>query len=163
MIVVADTSVLLNLCRVGQIELLRRLFRDVMIPPEVAAEFARLSSQAPRFSGLLLPAWLRQQAASFIPASVRGAAGLDPGESAALALAVEIHADAILVDERRGHAVAIQLGLRTIGVLGILLQAKSSGLLDQVGPLLDQLEREAGFWITPALRARVLGLAGEQS
>ena len=161
MIVVADTSVLLNLCRVEQAELLPALFREVVIPPEVASEFARLAGQTPRFAGLTLPPWLRQQSTSVIPAIVRSAAGLDAGEVAALALAVEVHADAILVDERRGHEVALQLGLRAIGVLGILLQAKANGLLPLVAPVLDRLERDAGFWMTPALRARVMRSAGE--
>jgi hypothetical protein len=73
-IVVADTSVLLNLCHVGQIEILSRLFRDVVIPPEVAAEFARLSAQVPRFLGLTLPPWIRQQVAGHVPPVVRSAA-----------------------------------------------------------------------------------------
>ncbi len=161
MIVVADTSILLNLGRVGQLELLRLLFGDVVIPPEVAAEFLRLASIAPRFQGLSLPPWLRQQAATIVPAIVRAATGLDSGETAALALAVEIHADAVLLDERRGHEMAVRLGLRTVGVLGILLQAKASGSIPKLSPILDQLERDAGFWIAPALRARVLELAHE--
>ena len=161
MIVVADTSVLLNLGRVGQMELLLRLFREVVTPPEVAAEFHRLAAHAPRFTGLNLPAWVRQQSATVVPALIRAAAGLDSGESAALALAVEIRADAILVDERRGHAVAMQLGLRPLGVLAILLQAKASGALDRLEPVLNRLQTEAGFWLAPSLRARVLQLAGE--
>lgn len=161
MIVVADTSILLNLGRVGQIELLRLLFGDVVIPPEVAAEFLRLASISPRFEGLSLPPWLRQQSATTVPAIVRAAAGLDSGETAALALAVEIHADAVLLDERRGHEMAVRLGLRTVGVLGILLQAKESGSIPKLSPILDLLERDAGFWIAPALRARVLELAHE--
>jgi uncharacterized protein len=115
---------------------------------------------ASRFKGLVLPGWVRQQEASTISAALR-AANLDPGEIAALALALEIHADALLVDERRGHQVAMQMGIKTIGVLGILLQARTSGLVPQVRPLLDQLEREAQFWIAPAVRQRVLQLAGE--
>lgn len=161
MTVVADTSILLNLGRVGQLELLRLLFGDVVIPPEVAAEFLRLASISPRFQGLSLPPWLRQQAATTVPAIVRAATGLDSGETAALALAVEIHADAVLLDERRGHEMAVRLGLRTVGVLGILLQAKASGSIPKLSPILDQLERDAGFWIAPALRARVLELARE--
>ena len=50
MIVVADTSVLLNLCRVGEVELLRSLFQDVVIPPEVASAFGRRARQAARFT-----------------------------------------------------------------------------------------------------------------
>lgn len=161
MIVVADTSVLLNLCRIGQVELLARLFREVVIPPEVAAEFGRLAGQTARFRGLTLPAWVRQRQPTTVPAVVRRAVGLDSGETAAIALALEIQADALLVDERRGHQVAVELGIKTIGILGILLQAKRSGLLPAVRPCLDQLKQEAGFWIAPTLRARVLKLAGE--
>ena len=117
MIVVADTSILINLCRVGHGHLLRLLFHDLVIPPEVASEFARLACATPRFAGLTLPEGIRCQAVTVIPALLRSAGGLDAGETAALALAVEIHADAVLVDERRGHEVAIQLGLRTVGIL----------------------------------------------
>jgi len=65
-IVVADTSVLLNLCRIGQVELLARIFHEVIIPPEVGAEFDRPARQAARFQGLTLPSWIRQQPASNI-------------------------------------------------------------------------------------------------
>ena len=161
MIVVADTSVLINLCRVGQGALFRRLFQDVLIPPEVASEFVRLVSSVPRFAGLSLPAGIRQQAATSMPPILKSVVGLDPGETAALALAVEIHADAVLVDERRGHQVAIQLGLRTVGILGLLLQAKNAGFLPALKPVLDALRQDAGFWISESLRQYVLSLAGE--
>ncbi|MSU63296.1 MAG: hypothetical protein EXS31_13010 [Pedosphaera sp.] len=100
MIVVADTSVILNLCCVRQAELLPQLFHEVVIPHEVADEFRRLTVISPRFSGLALPAWLRQQSCSRVPDQLR-AERLDPGETAALALALEIRANAVLIDERR--------------------------------------------------------------
>jgi len=160
-IVVADTSVLINLCRVGQGGLLTSLFLEVVIPPAVAAEFVALTLSAPRFSGLNLPAGIREQSPVTLLPAVRGAKGLDPGEAAALSLAVEIHADAILIDERRGHEIALQLGLHTIGLLGILLRAKAVGILPQIAPVIAELERDAGFWISKKLREEVLKLAGE--
>jgi uncharacterized protein len=160
-IVVADTSILINLCRVGQGSLLKALFRDVVIPPEVAAEFTRLAATAPRFLGLALPEGIRQEAPSALLPQVCAADGLDAGEAAALSLAVEIHADAILLDERRGHEVAVELGLRTIGILGILLQAKHARILPVLKPIMNSLQRDAGFWISESLREQVLRLAGE--
>ena len=161
MIVVADTSVVINLCCVGQGDLLRLLFGEVLVPPAVASEFARLASSVPRFAGLTLPKAIRQQAPATLPVLLRSAIGLDPGEAAALALAVEIHADVVLLDERRGREAASQLGLRTIGILGLLLQAKSAGFLAAIQPILDDLRREAGFWMAEPLRQQVLRLAGE--
>jgi len=76
-------------------------------------------------------------------------------------LAVEIQADAILLDERRGHEVATALGLPTIGRLGILLRAKATGMIPSVMPIVDRLQNEAGFWISEALRKQVLRLADE--
>jgi predicted nucleic acid-binding protein len=159
-IVVADTSVILNLCCVRQAELLPGLFREVFIPPEVASEFVRLAAELPRFMGLSLPPWVRQQPCSSIPAAL-AAEGLDEGETAALGLALEIRADAVLVDERRGHETARRLGLNAIGVLGILLRAKASGLVSQIGPVITDLRRDAEFWISAELHHEVLRLAGE--
>jgi uncharacterized protein len=160
-IVVADTSVLINLCRVGQGGLLTSLFLDVIIPSAVAAEFVSLTLSAPRFAGLHLPVGIREQSPVKMLPAVQAATGLDAGEAAALSLAVEIRADAILIDERRGHEIALQLGLRTIGLLGILLRAKAVGILPQIAPVLAVLERDAGFWISGKLRGEVLKLAGE--
>jgi len=58
MIVVADTSVILNLCRVGHEQLLQQLFKRVLVPEEVAGEFVRLAKTQKRFTGLLLPGWI---------------------------------------------------------------------------------------------------------
>jgi predicted nucleic acid-binding protein len=160
-IVVADTSVLINLCRVGHAGLLTSLFLEVVIPPAVAAEFVALTLAAPRFSGLNLPAGIREQSPAALLPAVQAAKGLDAGEAAALSLAVEIHADAILIDERRGREIALQLGLHTIGLLGILLRAKALGIIPKIAPLIETLERDAGFWISEKLRAEVLRLAGE--
>ena len=86
---------------------------------------------------------------------------LDLGEAAAIALCFSQTADALLVDESLGRAVAARLGLRTIGILGILVEARSQNLIPKVVPVLDRLEQEAGFWIAPALRTCVLQLVGE--
>ena len=161
MIVVADTSVILNLCRVQHEHLLQQLFKRVLIPVEVADEFARLTIIQKRFSGLTLPAWIEISTAPQIlpPAVIQ--AQLDVGESAAITLCLNQKADVLLIDEKAGREVATRLGVRTVGIAGVLVDAKNQKLVFSVKALLDLLEDEANFWISQNLRQQVLELAGE--
>jgi uncharacterized protein len=89
---------------------------------------------------------------------------LDPGEAEAIALAVETKetkADLLLLDERLATRTAQRLGLKTLGLLGVLLLAKRKRYLAEIRPILDRLESEAGFWIGDQLRRKVLHLASE--
>jgi predicted nucleic acid-binding protein len=160
-IVVADTSVILNLACVGYDHLLQQLYRDVRIPPAVADEFRQQAQINTRFQGLSIPSWLREQPATQIPASVTSIPGLDAGEAEAIALALEIGADALLIDEEIGRSAAIAHQLRTFGALGVLLQAKAAGFLPLVKPVLDDLRTRAGFWCSENLRVRILQAARE--
>ena len=161
MIVIADTSVILNLCRVQHERLLQQIFKRVLIPAQVADEFMRLSKVQQRFSSLALPDWIEilSSPQSFPPEVVQ--AHLDLGESAAIALCLDQKADALLIDESLGREVAAKLGVRTIGILGILIEARRRKFIPDVKTILERLETKAGFWIAPGLRNRVLQLAGE--
>jgi hypothetical protein len=160
-IVVADTSVILNLCCVGQQELLPPLFSDIFIPTEVRQEFERAVRSYSRFAALSLPVWLRERQAHFVPAVLRQIPTLDEGEMAAIALALELKANAVLIDERAGrHAVQL-FKMTPIGVLGILLRSRQTGRLTAIAPVMDQLERQVNFWVAPDLRREALRLAGE--
>jgi|SRR5882672_11895780 len=161
MIVVADTSVILNLCRVQHEHLLQQLFKRVLIPDEVAAEFARLTKIQKRFSGLVFPNWIEiLPAPKTFPTEVIEAQ-LHIGESAAIALCLKQKADLLLIDELAGREVAAKLGLRTVGIIGILIDARNDNLIPNIKLLLERLEREASFWISRDLRLQVLQLAGE--
>jgi predicted nucleic acid-binding protein len=159
-IVVADTSVILNLCRIEHEHLLLSLFRKVVVPIKVAAEFERLAIATDRFAGLRLPHWIEQRSVqSTTPARIE--ANLDPGEIQAIALCLDLRANLLLIDESLGRAEARRLGVKTLGILGVLLEAKRRGLTSNVGRLMTRLTDDAGFWIAPDLRNRVLSLAGE--
>lgn len=161
MIVVADTSVILNLCCIRHEDLLRQLFKRVLVPAEVANEFTRLTKVHKRFSGLALPGWIEiSSAPTSFPAEVIEAE-LDAGEAAAIALFLKQKADALLIDESVGRNVAMKLGIRTIGIIRILLEARDRNLIPTVKDLLNRLENEANFWISSDLKIHVLQLAGE--
>lgn len=153
MIVVSDTSPITSLTDVGKVELLLVLYGTVVVPREVARELER--------GRVTLPRWLQVRDVSDRAAVMRLETELDLGEAEALALAVELKADQVLIDEQLGRAVAARLGLRHIGVLGVLLEAKQQGHLEAARPVLDRLVETAGFWIAAELRRRVLEAAGE--
>ena len=83
------------------------------------------------------------------------------GEAEALALAVEIRPDVVLIDEKTGRAVAKQLGLVPLGVLGTLVKSKRAGLIGTVAPLVERLKRELDFHISDDIERRIRELAGE--
>jgi predicted nucleic acid-binding protein len=108
----------------------------------------------------ILPAWLEIQAPSSIPLTIANAR-LDAGETEALALALDVHANAVLIDERLGRRIAAALGLHPTGVLGCLVLAKRNGYLPAVAPIVAELQSIAGCWFDDALIAAVLRAAGE--
>jgi hypothetical protein len=78
-LVVADTSVLLNLCRVGHEHLLPALFQEVQIPPAVHGEFVQLAQSHSRFRGLTLPGWVKTSEAVTVPNEITGWPNLEVG------------------------------------------------------------------------------------
>jgi uncharacterized protein len=161
MIVVADTSVILNLCKIEHEHLLQKLFQRVLIPTEVADEFVRLAKVQKRFSGLTLPHWIEiLPVTKSFPIEIVEAE-LHAGEAAAIVLFLNQKADALLIDEKAGREIAAKLGVRTVGIAGILIEARIEKLIPSLKILLDRLEREANFWISAEFKLQVLQLAGE--
>jgi uncharacterized protein len=88
-------------------------------------------------------------------------AQLHRGEADAIALAIDLKANLVLMDEREGRQLAIQAGISVTGVLGVLLRAKRTGQLATIKPEIDALRRKAHFFIAPALEAKVLAESDE--
>lgn len=161
MIVVSDTSALSNLALVKHLWLLEVIYQTVIIPDVVASELAAASN--PIISAILQLDWIETQALaqSKLANQLQQERGLDAGEANAIALALELQANDLLIDERLGRQEAVRLGLSIIGILGVLLVAKQRSLIPQVQSVMDSLIEEAGFRISPQLYQRVLTLAKE--
>jgi uncharacterized protein len=86
---------------------------------------------------------------------------LDLAEAEAIALATEISAEVVLLDEREGRRIAAQAGLAVTGVLGLLLRAKLNGKITALKPEIQLLRTRANFFIAQQLELEILSLAGE--
>jgi predicted nucleic acid-binding protein len=161
LIVVSDTSPVLNLARIGRLDLLALLYRRVIMPSAVFEELIRSRSDLPPAIDLASQPWLTVAAANDRNRVQELLEYLDPGEAEAIVLAIELRADLLLVDERRGRRVASEAGLAITGLLGIIASAKRAGLVELAKPLLDELIHGARFWIGPDLYAEVLSELGE--
>jgi predicted nucleic acid-binding protein len=112
MIVVSDTSPLNYLVLVDAIDVLPKLFGEVYAPAAVIKELRHpRTPEAVKRWVEAPPAWLR---ISEVNSDLPTPAGLDPGEAQAIALAIELHADAVLIDERMGRRIAKSQGLATL-------------------------------------------------
>ena len=163
MIIVSDTSALSNLAVVDHLWLLEAIYQTVIIPDVVAGELAVASN--PAIPAILKLDWVQARALSQtqLANQLQQDRGLDAGEANAIALALELQADDLLIDERLGRQEAARLGLSIIGILGVLLIAKQRSLILKVQPVMDSLSNQAGFRISPQLYQRVLTLAKELS
>ena len=163
MIIVCDTSPINNLAAINQLYLLQQLYGTVIIPESVYRELTDPSFPVAGATEVKTFDWIQTLAVRDRALVEALSSELDIGEAEAIALAVEIRADQVLIDEHRGRLVAARFNIRYTGILGILVEAKSQGLISDVKPLLDALINQAGFWIAKPLYDRVLRLTDEDA
>ncbi len=160
---VSDSSVLIHLSAIGQFALLPAFFSDVRVPDAVWREVV-LQGRSHQVVGDVRSAatqgWLKVVTPANAPLMQTLRQNLHGGEAEAIALAVETAPDVLLMDETDGREAARQLGLRTRGVVGLLIQAKQAGRIPELRPWLTQLA-QTGFHLAPSFVARVVQQAGE--
>ncbi|MGD1927972.1 MAG: DUF3368 domain-containing protein [Leptolyngbyaceae cyanobacterium] len=161
MIVVSDTSPINNLAAINHLNLLHQLYGTVFIPEAVYRELTDPNFPVAGAAEVQTFDWIQTRTVSDLTLVEALTSELDFGEAEALALAVEMQADQVLMDERRGRLIASRLNLRCTGILGILVEAKNKGLIVKVKTLLDALTNEAGFWVSEPLYKSVLQLVNE--
>jgi len=159
--IVSNTSPISNLAKVGQLELMQRLYGMILIPTAVYEELLDERAGETVITAVQSAIWLEVQPVQNqeLVSELRNRVNL--GEAEAIALAVEVEATRLLIDERLGRQSATDLGLKLTGVLGILLSAKRQNLIMAVKPIMDNLMLQASFRISSKLYVDVLNTAGE--
>ncbi len=160
MSVVSNTGPLISLAGIGRLDLLRELFGTITIPVAVKAELEAGGTEAPGANSIA------QSDRIFItplshPTDAILESLLDAGEAAAIALARELKADVILIDESKARKIAREIyGINVVGTGRILIEAKARGLITDVRPFIFQM-RENGYWLSDRLVAEILRQARE--
>ncbi|NEP51139.1 MAG: DUF3368 domain-containing protein [Moorea sp. SIO3C2] len=159
--IVSNTSPITSLAAVRQLEILQQLYRHIVIPQAVTLELTGAGPAVPGATEVQTSGWIetRQVRNQALVQALRQK--VDPGEAEAIALAIELHADRLIIDERRGRKIAASMGIKYIGILGVLLEAKNSNFITDVKPIIDDLIVIAGFRISPRLYTDILEVAGE--
>lgn len=146
---VTNSTCLIGLQRIGQLDILPQVFPVVFAPEAVESEFG------------IKPSWLRVQAVQNTEFVKVLQNQMHIGEAEAIVLAMELKDVAIILDEKKARAAAKKIGLQVIGTVGMLLRGKKRGVISEVKPLLRELQAK-GFRMTEALIMDALQLAGEE-
>ena len=162
MIVVSNTSPLTNLAAVGQFDLLKHLFGSLHIAEGVWTELNADGKCWPGSEEVAAADWIDRHTVRNQDLVTALQRDLQQGEAETIALALELEADLVLLDEKEGRRAAQRQGLRVVGVAGLLIEAKVKGHIVEVTPWLDKLRQEAGFYLSDAIYRHAIDLAGEE-
>ena len=162
MVVVSDTSPISNLFRIGRLELLQLVYERVVVPEAVMRELLELEKRGIDLAPIKQAGWIEITPVKDLDMVVSFKQKMiDEGESEAIVLAIELQADYLLIDERLGRAVAESAGIKVVGLLGTLREAKRPGFIPVIKPIIDQMRTVARFRISETLYRLILTEAGE--
>ena len=148
-IVITDASCFITLDKIDGMHLLQSLYKQVITTPEIAAEF-----------GKRLPNWVDVKAVQNRDLLYNYAETVDIGEASAMALASEIHADLLIIDDAGARRFAKKLELNITGTVGVILNAKLNGIIPAVKPYTVKIQ-QTNFRISDWLTTQIIKDAGE--
>ena len=153
MIIVSNTSPINYLILIGHINLLPKMFKQIIIPQEVYNELSDAAAPLPVQTWIATPPdWLKVQSINQPSDAIVDL--LDPGERAAILIAQELNADLLLLDDMKARRTAMDRGFAITGILGILDQAATMKLIDV--PAAIQSLQNTSFWASDSLLQRLL-------
>ena len=160
MIVISDTSCIGYLIIIDKLFLLQENFFEIIVPQTVHKEILQLSKKYD-LSKYLSSEWISSIAITNNKLYNDLLKQVDAGESEAIVLSKEINAELLLIDERKGTLLARSFGIKTIGLLGVLLLSKEKKIIPVVKPILDELIANTTFRIDTILYTKVMKQANE--
>lgn len=160
---VSNTSPISGLTYIGRLTLLRSQFPEIWIPTAVLHELRARPDPVSlaAIENAISDGWMKTTSAPASHLLKILSLHLHAGEAEAIALAADMKADIVLIDEQEGRQFAAQAGLSVTGVLGILLRAKLKGEIPALKTEINALRAKARFFIAPSLETSVLRAAGE--
>ena len=163
MLAVSNTSPISNLASIGRLELLKSQFSELWIPVGVAEELAAHPDPVAQatIQNAIRSQWIQIRTPQDSRLLRLLLLQLHRGEAEAIALATDLNADFVLIDEQEGRQLASRTGLAVTGVLGVLLRAKHTGEVPAVKTEMENLRTKARFFVSPQLEKKILTSAGE--
>lgn len=146
-IVIADTTCFILLENIGELNLLRFLFSQIVTTPTILAEL-----------GSPLPEWIEIRSPKNI--SFQNSLDIDAGEASAIALAMESESSLLILDDNKGRKAAERLNLLYTGTLGIILKAKNVGLITSLKPIFQKIQ-QTNFRFSQKVLDEIYALANE--
>jgi predicted nucleic acid-binding protein len=133
MIIISDTTPIISLIKIQRLDLLEKLFGEVLIPEAVFRELTtnetfKNEATIVKSSKFIKTSPIKNKKSLEI---LQAASGLDDGESEAIILADELKSDVLIIDERKGRKVAQNLGIVITGTVGILIQAHYENMISE--------------------------------
>jgi predicted nucleic acid-binding protein len=155
--IISNATPLIAFARIGELTLLEGIVHHVTLPETVWGEVTAVTAH-PGVEDIRQATWITVRAVTSVPAELL--ALLDRGEAEVIALAEELRAQEVLLDERAARAIAITPGLPVIGTAGLLVRAKDRGLITAVRPFLSRMQAE-GVRYSQRFIETLLGRLGE--
>lgn len=147
--IIADTSCLIILSKIGKLDLLQKMYGSVSTTSDIASEF-----------GEALPDWILIEKVADQLKQQLLEIQLGKGESSAIVLAIETPGSVVILDDYKARKIAEKLGVIVTGTLGIIVKAKSSGFIPSIKPFLAKI-RDTNFRISIDLELQALNAANE--
>ncbi len=147
--IISDTSCLIILSNIGQLELLHKMYGEIVITPEILEEYQDV-----------VPDWIVVQTVSDKYRQRILELQIDKGEASAIALAIEIPGSTLILDDEKARKVARSLDLSFTGTIGVIVKAKLNGVIPEVKSILEMIKK-TNFRISTELEIAALKLAGE--